>query len=416
MDIVRKSPTSRKKLPTIIGACLGLVGLVSAVVYALDSKHVVSSDNVLLDRVQRGEFSLDIRGIGVLVPKDIYWVATEVNGRVDKIFIKAGAAVKKGDPIISLSNPALVQQLEESQWELEEIKAQLNAQTVSLESQVLDQETLVFNSKLNYERALLTLNAQLTLIDNGTATISKIEHEEVKIEVEQLLQRWQLEQKRYTKSQENLAAQKKAFDARLNRMQRSVDRMQHLVDSLQITASIDSIVQEMPLELGQQIVAGSNIARLANNDVYIAELRVPEKQIYQVALNQEVTLDTRTSLMSGLVQRIDPAVVNGSVQVDIEIRSELPKEVRPELTVEGEIHVAKLDDALYIKRPMFAKANDAGSVYLVNPENNNVTLSQVTYGRASQTHIEIKNGLSVGDNVVISDVSSWKEKQIQAIQ
>ena len=111
-----------------------------------------------------------------------------------------------------------------------------------------------------------------------------------------------------------------------------------------------------------------------------------------------------------------PAVVNGSVQVDIEIQSELPKEVRPELTVEGEIHVAKLDDALYIKRPMFAKANDAGSVYLVNPENNNVTLSQVTYGRASQTHIEIKNGLSVGDNVVISDVSSWKEKQIQAIQ
>ena len=121
-----------------------------------------------------------------------------------------------------------------------------------------------------------TLNAQKTLLKQGIVAISTVEHEEVKIEVEQLIQRWKLEEKRLLKSRENLQAQKKAFNARLKRMERSVARMQHQVDGLEIRASIDSIVQEMSLELGQQVGAGTNIARLARNDESIAEIRIPE--------------------------------------------------------------------------------------------------------------------------------------------
>lgn len=416
MDIVVKKQ-KQTKLPIKVMLSVGLViSLIWAIAFANNSGHKVSANSVLIDTVKQGNLTLDVRGIGVLVPKQVYWVATEVNGRVDQVLIKAGAAVKKGELIISMKNPALTQQLEESQWELEEIQAQLNAQRVALESQVLDQETLVVNSELNYERALLTFNAQKTLLKQGIVAISTVEHEEVKIEVKQLLQRWQLEQKRLAKSRENLTAQKRAFNARLKRMERSVSRMQHLVDSLEIRATIDSIVQEMPLELGQQISAGTNIAKLARNDEFIAEVRVPEKQIYQIALTQEVTVDTKTSKVAGKVIRIDPSVINGSVQVDIALTGKLPKEARPELTVDGIIHVAKLENALYVKRPMFAKANSTGSVYIVNQETNEVTPKVVNFGRSSQTQIEIISGLSIGENVVVSDVSSWEEKQIQAIQ
>lgn len=414
MDIVRNK-SRKRKMPIKAISVICLLALTGwAITFASSSTHKVAASSVLLDEVQQGDFAIDVRGIGVLVPKEVYWVATETNGRVDKLFIKAGASVKKGDPIITMSNPNLAQQLVERQWELEEIEAQLNAQRVALESQVLDQETLVINSKLNYERALLTLNAQKRLLDQGIVAISKVDHEEVKIEVEQLSQRWQLEQKRLAKSRENLQAQKRAFDARLKRMKRGVDRILHLVEGLTIRASIDSIVQEMPLELGQQITAGTNVARLARNDDFIAEVRVPEKQIYQVALDQPVTVDTKTTKVSGRVIRIDPSVNNGNVQVDIALTGEIPQEARPELSVDGIIHVAKLQNTLFVKRPMFAKANEAASVYTVN--NNQVTLNNVTFGRSSQTHIEIKKGLSSGDSVVISDVSSWKEKQIKAIQ
>lgn len=415
MDIVRKKKTDRtllKKMALSIGVIISFIWLFS---YTSSTTQSVSLKSVLLDSVKQGNLSLDVRGIGVLVPKEVHWVATEVNGRVDKVHIKAGAAVKKGEPIVSLANPILEQQLEESEWELEEMQAQLNAQRVSIESQVLDQETLVTNSKLNYESALLTLNAQKKLLKQGIGAISTVEHEEVKINVEQLYQRWQLEIKRLAKAKENLIAQKRAFQARLQRMERSVYRQQHLVNRLNITATIDSIVQEMPAELGQQISAGTNIARLARNDNFIAEIRVPEKQIYQVALTQTVTVDTKTTKVTGKVIRIDPTVVNGSVQVDVALTGEIPKEARPELSVDGIIHTANLENVLYLKRPMFAKANTTGSVYVMNT-NNEVRLQTVDFGRSSQTHIEIKNGLSKSDSVVISDVSSWKEKQIEAIQ
>jgi len=415
MDIVRKK---KKKNPLLKQGVMALA-IVSAIAfvgnYAMGSKHTVSSNTVLLDAVQHGDFNIDVRGVGVLVPKKVYWLSTEANGRVETVHIKAGARVNKGDPIVTLSNHSLEQQLQERQWELEETKAQLNAQRVSLESQVLDQETLVVNSKLNYERALLTFNAQKKLLKQGIVDISTVEHEEVKIEVEQFLQRWKLEQKRLLKSNENLAAQKLAFNARLQRMERMLARIQHQVDNLEITASIDSIVQEMPLEIGQQVGAGSNVARLARNDNFIAEIRIPEQQIYQIALDHPVTIDTKTNKVAGKVIRIDPAVINGTVQVDVELTGAIPKEARPELTVDGIIHVATLSQTLFMKRPMYAKANTQGTVYLVD-DSKNVNLTNVEFGRSSQTHIEIKKGLSIGDNVVVSDVSSWKEKQIQAIQ
>ena len=416
MDIVRKK-NSKLKLPvkTLVG--IGLVlSLGWALSFASSVSQQVSASSVLLDTVARGDLAIDVRGIGTLVPKEIHWVATEVNGRVDKIYIKAGAAVKKGDPIVVLSNPALVQEWEESKWELEETQAQLNAQRVALESQVLDQETLVATSKLNYESAQLTLNAQKRLLAQDISTISDIKHQETKIEVERLKQRWELEQKRLVKARENYQAQLLAFDARLKRLARGVKRTERLVNNLEVRATIDSVVQEMPLELGQQIAPGTNIAKLARRDDFIAEVRIPEKQIYQVALEQTVTVDTKTSKVAGKVIRIDPAVVNGSVQVDIELIGALPKEARPELTVDGIIHVAQLSDVLYIKRPMFAKAQSSSQVYVVAPETKAVSLKGVDFGRASQTHIEIKQGLFAGDEVVVSDVSSWKEKQIQAIQ
>lgn len=416
MDIVRKKQNKLKWPKKVVPFALLAAGLAWALTYAANASNSVSASTVQLAKVNQGQFKVDVRGVGILVPREVYWVATEVSGRVEQVQIKAGAAVKKGDVIVKLANPELVQQLEGSVWELEQVQAELNAQTVVLEAQVLDQESLVARSELDHDGALLTLNAQKKLFDQGIYTISSLEHERVKIQVNQFKQRWQLEQKRLVKSQESFAAQKRAFAARIKRLERQVDRMRRLVDKLTVRASIDSVVQEMPLELGQQVALGANVAKLARNDEFIAEIRIPEKQIYQVALGQTVTVDTKTSKVAGKVIRIDPAVNNGSVQVDIQLTGGLPPEARPELTVDGIIHVAQMQQVLYVQRPMYAKANSTASVYRFNPESKEVELLSVTFGRSSQTHIQITNGLRPGDDIVVSDISTWKEKQISAIQ
>lgn len=375
------------------------------------ASHIVDASLVLTDKVQQGELAVNVRGIGVLAPKDVRWLATHVNGRVDRIYVKAGAIVKQNDLIMQLSNPLLEQALEETQWELDEMEAQAIALKVTLESQELDQQAAVINEKLNYERSLLTLNAQNTLLKQGVNAVSQIDHEAIKIEVAQNKQRWELEVKRLEKQRENVSAQLAANQARINRMRKTLERAQSQVDSLTVRASIDAIVQAMPMELGQQVNAGTNLARLAKRDEFIAELRIPENLIQDIVVGQNVSLDTRTSKVSGIVKRIDPSVDNGVVQVDVELTGPTPKEARPELTVEGIIEVVRIPNTLYVKRPMFAKNYGQSQVYLLDSSGEIASKQAVTFGKSSNTFIEIKTGLTLGQEIIVSDVSSWEGHQ-----
>lgn len=413
MDIVRTKSNARfsNKRWLIAGAIILGIVCTYMLLNRSNASHVINSDALLIDQVQRGELVINVRGMGVLAPKDIRWLATTVAGKVERLHVKAGAIVRQGDTIIELSNPELLQELEETRWQLDELEAQTRAQKVALESQVLDQEAAVINEKLNYESASLTLNAQTQLLQQGANAVSIIDHEATKITVAQNKQRWDLAVQRLEKQKENAEAQNLANQARVNRMRKTLERVAHQVEQLTVRASIDAIVQEMPLELGQQVGSGSNLAKLAKRGDFIAELRIPENQIQNVVIGQSVLLDTRTSKFSGQVKRIDPAVNNGVVQVDVDLVEAAPKEARPELTVEGTISVAQLDNALFVKRPMFAKSFGDTFVYLVNPEDNTAQKHQVSFGQASTSFIEIKSGLTAGQAIIVSDVSNWDTHQ-----
>ncbi|MCW8834423.1 MAG: HlyD family efflux transporter periplasmic adaptor subunit, partial [Colwellia sp.] len=308
-------------------------------------------------------------------------------------------------------NPQLEQQLEETKWELEEMGAHTNAQKVSLEAELLDQKAAVINEKLNYERALLTLNAQKKLLEQGIVAVSQIDHEEIKIEVAQYKERWQLEEKRLDKRRQTVSAQLKAYQARLNRMTKTLQRVQNQVNSLSVKATMDSIVQVMPMELGQQVGVGTNLARLARKGQFLAELRIPEKQINNVLLGQKATIDTRTSKVEGIVKRIDPAVVNGSVQIDVELIGKIPSEARPDLTIDGVIDITRIPNTLFVKRPMFVNSHTKSQVYLLDAEQKYASKQAVEFGQASAQYIQIQSGLDVGEDIIISDVSSWDEHQ-----
>jgi len=413
MDIVRTNKKNKLSKKTQIIASLLLILTLSFLFLFNNSSasYLANKDSLLIDTVQRGELNISVRGTGVLVPKDIRWIATNVSGRVDRVLKKAGAKVKKGDLLLELSNPQLLQQLTEAEWEFQATEAEAQARKVSLESDLLDQEIAVINEKLNLERARLTLDAQEKLLGQGIVAISTIDYEEVKIDVRQFEQRWNLEQSRLDKRRENLNAHIRANEARLNSMRKSVQRIQQQVDSLKVQATMDSIVQEMPMELGQQVNAGANLAKLARSDLFIAELRIPEKLIKDVILGQKVVLDTRSSKIQGTVQRIDPAVINSSVQIDVELLGILPKEARPELTVDGVIEIIKIPDTLFVKRPMFADGFSQSSVYRLDNEGLYANKHDVKYGHMSSQYIQIVQGLKEGENIIVSDASSWEQHQ-----
>lgn len=368
----------------------------------------ISRAGLQIEPVQRGTLVVNVRGTGRLISSDIRWIANAVEGKVDQILVKAGTTVSSGDLLMTLSNPQLEQTLLELRWQLQEQEAQVQAQLAQFAADLLDKEALVLTHQLDYEKTRLRLKALQTLREEGLSSVSGLEFQEAELLAQQLKKRWQVELLRLEKTKQNLAAQQLAAQARLEKERRILQRAEQNVQDLQVRASLDSIVQEMPMELGQQVVVGTNLAKLARQGQYIAQIRIPEKQMRDVAIGLPVVVDTRSSKINGTVSRIDPAVTDGTVQVDVALQGPLPKDVRPDLTVEAEISVSRLDNTLFVRRPVFAQ--DDGSAQIFKVVGNRASRVPVRFGRMSSQYIQVVTGLEADDQIIVSDVSSWQDQ------
>lgn len=411
MDIAR----SKKKTPNIKRYVI-LVLLTLPIIFAVkylwflgQADFSIDKNTMVFGEVKRGNFTVSVRGTGLLVPDNVQWLSASVDGKVERLVVKAGNVVKQGDLIIELSNPQLVQQLSEARWELEAMEAETKAAKIAQESDLLAQETTVLNAKLDYESSALQFQAESTLLETGT--VSKLTHEKTELETDQFQQRWIISQQQYRKMEQNLVAQNNARAARLSKTRKVLERIQQQVDDLQVKATINSVVLEVPLEPGQRTITGSNIAKLAQQDSLIAELQVPEIQIRDVAVGQKVIIDTRNNKMEGKVARVDPAVINGNVQVDVVFIGSLPDDARPDLSIDGEIIITEIADTLYVERPLFAQSRSRSVFYKLTEDGDFAEQVEVKVGYGSVNQIQVMEGLSVGDKVITSDPSRWESYQ-----
>ena len=405
MDIAIK----KRKLPNAkwyVAVFLLVVALLFAVRYLWylgQADFAIDGDTMVFGEVKRGKFTVSVRGTGVLVPDNIQWLSSSVEAKVVRLAVKAGSSVKTGDLIVQLSNPQLVQQLAEAQWELEAEDEESKASKVAQELSLLEQKADVLNAKLDYESSLLEYNMQTELLNQSAGTVSKLTYQRALLETDQYKQRWLISQERFQKMRENLLAQDNARTARLKKTRKSLERIQQQVDSLQVKATMDSIVLEMPLEPGQRITMGANIAKLAQKRSLIAELQVPEIEIRDVAVGQRVLIDTRNNVIKGLVSRIDPAVINGKVQVDVVFSEKLSNDARPDLSVDGIIKITEIDDTLYVDRPLFSQSKSHSSFYKLIEDGKFAERVEVIVGYGSYNSLQIVEGLQVGDKIVTSD-------------
>lgn len=413
MDILRtkaKKSKIKKYLPWVLVLVITAV-VINYLRFLGEADFTVDGNTIVYDQVKRGEFSVSVRGSGLLIPDNIAWLSANVEARVERVVVKAGTLVKKGDLIVELSNPKLEQLLEETQWELEARVAEAKADAVEKEAALLTQKAIMLDAKLNYESSKLRQEAHNELLQTSQGSISKIDYEQTLLATTQFKQRWKIQQEVFSTMEENLQVQKEARVARLNKMRKELERAQQQVNSLKIYATIDSVVQEVPVEPGQRISMGGNIARLAQQDSLIAELQVPELQIGNVAIGQRVIIDTRNNKVAGIVSRVDPAVVNGNVQVDVTFIDPLPLDARPDLAVDGEITITEITDTFFVNRPLFAQSQSYSSLYKLSEDGQFAERVKVKLGQGSVNQIQVIEGVAVGEKIIISDSSRWDSYQ-----
>ncbi len=413
MDIVvskQKKPLLKRFWPLAIPALIAGVGIYYTLILG-QTDFSIDSNSMVYGEVQQGEFSVSVRGSGVLVPDQIQWLSASVNAHVERVVVKPGKEVKKGELIIELSNPSLQQLLEETQWELEAKIAESTASKVAQKSLFLLQRSVMLDAQLGYESSQLKLDAQTKLFAKKSGAVSKIDYEKTRLETEQFNRRWKIQQEILETMKDNIVAQNNARNSRLQKMRKTLERAQQQVDDLMIYASIDSVVQEVAVEPGQRVNMGGNLAKLAQQNSLIAQLQVPELLIGEVTIGQSVIIDTRNNKVAGIVSRVDPIVVNGRVQVDVDFVDGLPSDARPDLAVDGEIKITQIADTLYVNRPIFAQSQSSASLYKVSLNGDFASRVKVQLGKGSVNQIQVISGLALGDKIIISDGSRWESHQ-----
>jgi HlyD family secretion protein len=407
MDIKRMGVRERKRRRRLyIGSgTVVAVALIGFGLFGVDPPApTVSQSEIWIDRVQEGEMLRQVRGTGVLVPKEVRWIAAQSPGRIERILVKPGARVTSDQVLMVMTNPDLHEAMEESEWALSAGRAELASTRVEMENEILDRQANLASVEAQYESARLQSEAESDLARDGI--VPEIQAQQSTLDAKQLGTRLEIERQRFEKYRLVVQARMEAEEARVQQLENTLARRREQVASLEVRAGIDGVLQEVVVEEGQQLVIGTSIGRVARPGDLMAELRVPEVNARFVQLDQLVAIDTRNGTVEGLVTRIDPAVRNGTVQVDVNLIGELPPGARPDLTVDGVIEIERLNDVVFVGRPAYAQPNSVTQLFRVD-DSGIATRVRVRLGRTSVNQVEILDGLSPGDQVIVSDISAW---------
>ena len=410
MDIARPELKKKKRrrqyvIGGAVAACLlvAVAGL-AALGPAIPS---VERSSVLVDQVKRGELLREVRGPGTLVPKEIRWIAAETAAHVEHIVIKPGAIVKPDTVILELANPEVDDQLLAATTAVTAAQSDLAAKRTDLNSKLLDEQSQHAQAKSEYETARMQAEAEKPVAEKGV--IPAVQYKKSLVVLEQSKNRMDLEEQRVVEFRRNIESQLAAEKARLDQLVATRELRQRQADALHVRAGIEGILQQVPVEEGQQVAAGANLARVARPGELMAELRIAETQAKDVALGQPVKVDTRNGIIDGKVLRVDPAVQNGTVQVDVDLEGKLPPGARPDLSVDGTIEIERLPDVLYVGRPAFGQSDSEVRLFKLDAGGDVASRVPVELGKSSVNLIQIVKCLNVGDRVILSDTSAFDQ-------
>ena len=406
MDIPR-APVNRGRKRIIYGgiALTALVGTTLGLSSLKPAAPKVDRASIWIDSVQKGPLVIEVRGPGTLVPERIRYISAVTAGRVERRLAEPGQEVQPETVLLELSNPDVQLEALESERQLTASQADRVALQTDLQTQRLNQEAAVAAAKAAYQDAKRNAEAAQELV--AKELISTMEASRALDRVEELETRYRVEEER-------LAVMVGAMDSQLSLQKAQVGRLNAVAEfqrgrvrSMKVLAGAHGILQELPLEVGQWAQSGTTLARLVEPGKLKAVLRVPETQAKDIAIGQPAKIDTRNGIVTGKVRRIDPAVQNGTVTVDVSLEGELPRGARPDLSVDGTIEVERLPDVLHMGRPAYGQANSAVGLFKLTPDGAEATRVTVRLGRTSVNTVEIQGGLERGDKVIISDMSRW---------
>jgi len=421
MDIQRKNVGRKKAIRwTVTGVVL--LAAVGGISYALTklkpAAPSVEMSALWPDTVRRGPMVRDVRGLGTLVPEDTMLITATTQGRVQRILVRPGmqAQVNRDTIIMVLTNPDLetAALTAKAQWKAAE--ADLETLKVNQEKAYLDMKSKEAQVEADYNTARLQAERDAKLAKDGL--VSDIDAKITSQKAAQLKSQLDLERQRLTIYSKGDDAAIAASKVKVEQLLGEYQLKQRQLEDLKVKAGFSGTLQALPppltpIEEGQNVTAGMPLGKVAQPRHLKAELKIAETQVKDIAIGQPAVVDTRLAgggsdgKINGVVSRIDPSILNGTVTVDVALKGDLPPGARPDLSVDGTIQLEKLDDVVFVGRPVFGQQDSTVQLFKLEPDGKYANKVKVAFGRSSVSTIEVKSGLAVGDRVILSDMSAY---------
>ena len=413
MDVPRGKEVARRKLIRRIIYITLLVAAIPLITWGLSrlkpAAPSVDRATVWIDTVKRGPMVRDVRGLGTLVVEQYMWIPADFDSRVEKINFLPGAALLKNDTLMVLSNPDMQLAAADLEWQVKAAQANLDNLRVQLETQQLAQKATTEQVKSDMEQAKLQSDRDTELTKLGLK--SDLDTKLSVAKYQELRGRYQLSKEQLDISDKSIQAQIEAQKVQIEKLEAAYQLKKQQVDQLTIRAPADGTLTQLgatstPLETGMRVAPGTILAKMAQPNKLKATLKISETQVKDVAIGQMASIDTRNGIIPGHVSRIDPAAVNGTVDVDVTLDGPLPPGARPDLSVDGTITLERLSEVVYVGRPVVGQPGAKISLFKLDADGKEAQRVPVTLGRDSVNNIEVVDGLKVGDQVILSDMSS----------
>ena len=410
MDIARPEFKIQKRRRQAIVAAVAVVGVAAVSVGLSRLKPAAPSverSTVWTDTVKHGSMLRQVRGPGSLIPSQdaLRQIPAETEATVVRIRMLPGSQVKANTILLEMSNPQTEQAAVDAQLQLKAAVAEYQSLRVKLESDLMNQKAGAATVNADHAQAHRQAETDKALYELGV--ISGLAYKGSKEKADELTTRNDLENQRLTSNQRAIESQMAQQQAKVDQMRTLAQLKEKQLDALKVRAGIDGVLVDLPLQVGQHVSPGTMLAKVVEPDHLMAALKISETQARDVQIGEPAAIDTHNGVVGGTVMRVDPAVQNGTVTVDVKLIGELPKGARPDLSVDGTIDLERLDNILYVGRPAVGQENSTLSLFKLSTDGKQASRVSVKVGRASVNSIQVMEGLREGDTVILSDMSRW---------
>ncbi len=410
MDISRPDLKAKKRKRQVLTIAIGVVVLAAVTFLVMRLKPAapnVDRSAVWTDTVKRGPLVRQVRGLGTLVPREdaIRQIPAQTEATVVRIRTLPGSNVKPDTVLVELNDPQLSQEALDAELSLKSARADLGNVQVKVQSDLMAQKSEAATVNADYKQAQRQAQTDKALYSLGV--VSGLTASASQGTADQLDTRNKLQEETVKINEKAIASQLAVQQAKVDQAQAIYDLKKHQLDALNVRAGIAGVLTDLPLAVGQHVAVGTMLAQVVQPNQLKAQLKIAETQARDIRLGQPASIDTHNGLADGTVSRVDPAVQNGTVTVDVELVGTLPEGARPDLSVDGTIDLERMKDVLYVGRPAFGNENSTISLFREDPEGKGAVRVPVKVGRASVNAIQVLEGLHQGDTVILSDMSRW---------